>query len=175
MRDLCFLCVRACHLAPARELTRPPLPLGFLPPVLLPAGVTSDGTDAPVDFLRDIVVPIMRTFGVPDAADIKIERRAAAPEGGGTVRVVVRAPPLPGGVSCGGRVQVRFHCPTTRQLRPVQLVDAGLVKRIRGTAFTMRVSPQVRASARGTRVRGFTPRAASPGEQPDRRVRARAL
>ena len=36
---------------------------------------------------------------------------------------------------------VMFTCPVVRQLHAIQLTDPGFVKRIRGTAFTTRVSP----------------------------------
>ena len=53
-----------------------------------------------------------------------------------TLQVVRRgAPPLG-----GGEVVVRL--PVVKQLLPVSLVDEGMVKRIRGVAFSARVSPQ---------------------------------
>ena len=39
-----------------------------------------------------------------------------------------------------------FNCPTMRELDPVDLTEAGVVKRVRGVAYTMRVSPLVRNS-----------------------------
>lgn len=40
------------------------------------------------------------------------------------------------------RLQVFFACPIVRQLRSIHLVDEGFIKRIRGTAYSTRVSPQ---------------------------------
>lgn len=42
-----------------------------------------------------------------------------------------------------GGGEVIFKCPVRKQLRPVQLLDSGMVKRIRGTAFALRVSPAI--------------------------------
>lgn len=43
-------------------------------------------------------------------------------------------PPLGGG-------EVILKCPIRKQLRPIQLLDPGMVKRIRGTSYALRVSP----------------------------------
>lgn len=40
-----------------------------------------------------------------------------------------------------------FNCPTMRELDPVDLTEAGVVKRVRGVVYTMRVSPVVRKLA----------------------------
>ena len=45
------------------------------------------------------------------------------------------APPLGGG-------EVHLRLPVVRSLPPVSLVDEGMVKRVRGVAFSTRVSPQ---------------------------------
>ena len=46
-----------------------------------------------------------------------------------------------------------FNCPTMRELDPVELVTSGVVKRVRGVVYTMRVSPlyanRIIDSARG--------------------------
>jgi RNA 3'-terminal phosphate cyclase-like protein len=74
----------------------------------------------------------MKRFGVEDGLELKVKRRGAAPNGGG---------------------EVYFTCPVVRQLKPVQLVDEGKFKRIRGLAFTTKVAPSIAArvveSARG--------------------------
>lgn len=45
-------------------------------------------------------------------------------------------PPLGGG-------EVIFQCPVRRQLRAQQLLQSGMVKRIRGVAYALRVSPAI--------------------------------
>lgn len=47
------------------------------------------------------------------------------------------------GLPPGGGGQVFFQCPVKRQLRPIQLTDAGKIKRIRGVAYACRVSPNI--------------------------------
>lgn len=42
-----------------------------------------------------------------------------------------------------GGGEVIFKCPVRRHLRPVHLLDSGMVKRIRGTAYALRVSPAI--------------------------------
>jgi len=36
---------------------------------------------------------------------------------------------------------VIFNCQNARELEPVELIESGVVKRVRGVAYTMRVSP----------------------------------
>lgn len=38
---------------------------------------------------------------------------------------------------------MRLACPNVRQLRTLDLTEAGLVKRVRGTAYSAKLSPQV--------------------------------
>ena len=49
---------------------------------------------------------------------------------------------------------VEFKCPIVRELKPINLTDPGLMKRIRGNAYCTKVSPQianrVAESSRGT-------------------------
>ncbi|KAJ3635116.1 hypothetical protein MTP99_008048 [Tenebrio molitor] len=52
--------------------------------------------------------------------NIRITKRGMLPLGGG---------------------EVIFKCPVRKQLRPIQVLESGMVKRIRGTAFALRVSP----------------------------------
>ncbi|XP_051981891.1 RNA 3'-terminal phosphate cyclase-like protein isoform X2 [Xyrauchen texanus] len=43
----------------------------------------------------------------------------------------------------GGGGEVHFSCPVRRSMKPIQLTEPGKIKRIRGTAFSVRVSPQM--------------------------------
>lgn len=86
-------------------------------------GVTNNQTDPSVDLIKASVLPVLRKFFLDDEGlELKVVKRGAAPEGGG---------------------QVVFKCPVKRQLKPVQVVDQGKIKRIRGTAWAVRVSPSV--------------------------------
>lgn len=42
-----------------------------------------------------------------------------------------------------GGGEIVFRCPIRRHLRPVHLLDSGMIKRIRGIAYALRVSPAI--------------------------------
>lgn len=89
-------------------------------------GITNDGVDTSVDAVRTVLLPILRRHMKldedNDALELRIAKRGAPPLGGG---------------------EVVFSCPTVRTLKPVTLVDAGRIKRIRGIAYATRISPQM--------------------------------
>lgn len=88
-------------------------------------GITNDDVDVSVDALKFTTLNVVKRFlgaADNDELDIKIISRGLKPNGGGVVT---------------------FKCPIRRYLRPVQILDAGKVKRIRGIAFATRVSPQI--------------------------------
>ncbi|KAM4634697.1 RNA 3'-terminal phosphate cyclase-like protein [Polymixia lowei] len=86
-------------------------------------GVTNDPTDPSVDLLKSTAIPVLKQFGIDgDSLDLKVVKRGIAPGGGG---------------------EVVFTCPIRRTVRPVQLLDPGKIKRIRGVAYSVRVSPQM--------------------------------
>ncbi|KAL9184604.1 hypothetical protein ACHAXT_012574 [Thalassiosira profunda] len=102
-------------------------------------GIT-DGTsdvDPSPDYLMASFVPLMVKLGVGADDDVvppslKVTQRGAAPLGGGSVEV---------------------YCPIVKELRPLELVEFGKVKRIRGTAVSCRIPPssaaRVAHSAKG--------------------------
>ncbi|CAL8278016.1 unnamed protein product [Merluccius merluccius] len=86
-------------------------------------GVTNDPTDPSVDLLKATAIPLLKQFGIDgEGLEIKVVKRGMAPGGGG---------------------EVVFSCPIRRTLRPVQLTEPGKIKRIRGVAYSVRVSPQM--------------------------------
>mmetsp|Transcript_7584 Transcript_7584/g.25794 ORF Transcript_7584/g.25794 Transcript_7584/m.25794 type:complete len:358 (+) Transcript_7584:226-1299(+) len=85
-------------------------------------GVTNNEEDVGVDVLRTVTLPLLRRFGVPDEAELKVVRRGAEPLGGG---------------------EVELRCPVVRQLSTVDVTDPGAVKRIRGVAYATRMAPHV--------------------------------
>ncbi|KAI4889833.1 hypothetical protein NFI96_024759, partial [Prochilodus magdalenae] len=86
-------------------------------------GVTNDPTDPSVDLLKTTAVPLMKKFGINgEGLEIKVVKRGIAPGGGG---------------------EVHFTCPVCRTLKPVLLTEPGKIKRIRGMAYSVRVSPQM--------------------------------
>ncbi|XP_061658265.1 RNA 3'-terminal phosphate cyclase-like protein isoform X2 [Syngnathoides biaculeatus] len=76
-----------------------------------------------VDLLKATAIPLMKKFGIEgEGLDLKVMKRGMAPNGGG---------------------EVVFTCPVCKTIRPVQLTDSGKIKRIRGVAYSVRVSPQM--------------------------------
>jgi len=93
--------------------------------VTLTGCVTNAATDISIDHYRLSVLPVLRQFGLYDREtaklSIKIAKRGAFPNGGGEVVVSV---------------------PNPKKLRPVQALEKGKIRRIRGCAYSTRVSPQ---------------------------------
>ncbi|XP_022105535.1 RNA 3'-terminal phosphate cyclase-like protein [Acanthaster planci] len=85
-------------------------------------GVTNDQVDPSVDIIRTVTFPILRKFYIDEGLELKITRRGAPPGGGG---------------------EVIFKCPIKKTLRPLQFTKPGKIKRVRGVAYAMRVSPSV--------------------------------
>ena len=83
-------------------------------------GITNDALDMSVDVIRNVTLPLLRNFGI--TADLKIKKRGAPPNGGGVVE---------------------FSTSIVRELRPVALEDMGLIRRVRGVAYSARVSPTI--------------------------------
>lgn len=83
-------------------------------------GVTNCSDDVCVDHLKNTSLKVLQRIGVIDGLEIKILSRGAKPDGGG---VVV------------------FVCPIIKSIKAFHWLDPGLVKRIRGIAYTLRVAP----------------------------------
>ncbi|XP_021237289.1 RNA 3'-terminal phosphate cyclase-like protein isoform X2 [Numida meleagris] len=78
---------------------------------------------AQVDVLKATALPLLKKFGIDgESLEIKINRRGMPPKGGG---------------------EILFACPVRKVLQPIQFTDPGKIKRIRGTAYSVRVSPQM--------------------------------
>eukprot|EP00943_MAST-04B_sp_MAST-4B-sp1_P003938 g3938.t1 len=85
-------------------------------------GITNDNHDLSVDLLRTAVIPgLQKAFHLPASLQLKILARGAPPKGGG---------------------EVLFTCPIVKQIKPILLIDEGKIKRMRGLAYSTRVSPQ---------------------------------
>jgi RNA 3'-terminal phosphate cyclase-like protein len=117
----------------------PLAPFGKEPLELTLNGIT-DGTsdvDPSCDYLSASFLPLYIKFGVgaDDALpppSIRVEKRGAAPLG------------------CG---RAHFYCPIVKELTPIELVEFGKVKRVRGNAISCRIPPssaaRVAHSAKG--------------------------
>jgi RNA 3'-terminal phosphate cyclase-like protein len=95
------------------------------------SGVT-DGTaniDPSPDYLRASIIPLLSQFGIESddgqpAPYIKVIRRGAATGGGG-----------------GGGGMVEMYVPLVKELKPIDLTEMGKVKRVRGTAISLKLAP----------------------------------
>ncbi|XP_020517423.1 probable RNA 3'-terminal phosphate cyclase-like protein isoform X2 [Amborella trichopoda] len=96
-------------------------------------GITNGHKDPCIDTFQTTTFHILKHFGVPAGLELKIISRGSPPEGGG--EVCLKVPIIQNSLSA------------------VNLVDEGMVKRIRGIAYTTRVSPEMvhrmRYAARG--------------------------
>lgn len=84
-------------------------------------GITTDDKDLSVDLIRTVTLPHLQLFGVSDGLELRIKKRGSPPEGGG---------------------EIQFLCPIVKQVKTLNFVDPGKIKRIRGIAHAVRVSPQ---------------------------------
>ncbi|CDO72922.1 hypothetical protein BN946_scf185002.g107 [Trametes cinnabarina] len=74
-------------------------------------GITTDEHDLSVDIIRTVTLPHLQLFGVSDGLELRIKKRGSAPLGGG---------------------EVQFLCPIVKQVKTLDFVDPGRIKRIRG-------------------------------------------
>ncbi|KAI8344870.1 RNA 3'-terminal phosphate cyclase [Choanephora cucurbitarum] len=96
-------------------------PFSKKPFVLVLQGITTDHIDVSVDLIRTVLLPQLKRYGVDQNLEMKITKRGAPPLGGG---------------------EITFSCQPVRQLKPIQFIDEGRIKRVRGIAYCTRVSPQ---------------------------------
>ncbi|XP_014248342.1 probable RNA 3'-terminal phosphate cyclase-like protein [Cimex lectularius] len=83
-------------------------------------GVTNNQVDPSVDAFKHGAVSVLKKFIVVDPGiEMQIKKRGMEPEGGG---------------------EIYFHCPIVK-LKAIQMKDMGKVKKVRGTAYAVKVSP----------------------------------
>ncbi|KAJ8519470.1 hypothetical protein ONZ45_g3595 [Pleurotus djamor] len=84
-------------------------------------GITTDEHDLSVDLIRTVTLPTLQPFGISDGLELRIKKRGSPPGGGG---------------------EIQFFCPIVKQVKTLNFVEPGKIKRIRGIAHAVRVSPQ---------------------------------
>jgi RNA 3'-terminal phosphate cyclase-like protein len=86
-------------------------------------GVTNNHTDPSADTFRLSTVSVLKQFlAIEENIEVKVLKRGLPPDGGG---------------------EVYFTCPIVKGLKPIQLLTPGKIKKVRGVAFTCRVSPAI--------------------------------
>ncbi|EEB92177.1 hypothetical protein MPER_09350, partial [Moniliophthora perniciosa FA553] len=96
-------------------------PFSKKPMQLTLRGITTDDKDLSADLIRTVTLPHLQLFGISDGLELRIKRRGAPPGGGG---------------------EVQFVCPIVKQVKTLNFVEPGRIKRIRGIAHAVRVNPQ---------------------------------
>ncbi|KAL5529705.1 hypothetical protein ACEPAG_5690 [Sanghuangporus baumii] len=84
-------------------------------------GITTDDRDLSVDLIRTVTLPHLQLFGIDEGLELRIKKRGSPPLGGG---------------------EVQFLCPIVKQVKTLNFVEPGKIKRIRGVSHAVRVSPQ---------------------------------
>ncbi|EKX45286.1 hypothetical protein GUITHDRAFT_87185 [Guillardia theta CCMP2712] len=97
-------------------------PFAKNPVAITLTGITNEETSLCVDTLRTVTMPLLKHFGISEGLELRVLKRGARPNGGG---------------------EVLFRCPVVKTLKPVNLVNIGHVRRVRGVAYASKVSPQV--------------------------------
>ncbi len=86
-------------------------------------GITNDDTDLSVDLIRTVTLMNLKKFGIDnmelkvaflESANLKVKKRGAPPLGGG---------------------QAIFTSQAVKELQPLNLMDEGKIRRIRGIAY----------------------------------------
>lgn len=87
-------------------------------------GITNDAVDPSIDTWRTVALPLLRKAGGLDESaaggslELRVVKRGARPLGGG---------------------EVQLRVPLVRQLPRVVMTDEGMVKRVRGISYSMKV------------------------------------
>ena len=104
------------------EFLLPLVPFCKKTTTIILTGITNGLSDPSVDLLKGTSLPLLKKFGVSDEVNLEVKKRGMPPEGGG---------------------KVALHCPNVKKLRFSRFTEQGKIKRIRGVAFSCRVSPQI--------------------------------
>ncbi|KAG2374880.1 hypothetical protein C9374_010254 [Naegleria lovaniensis] len=95
---------------------------------ILLKGITNHPLDPSVDMYRNCTLHLFEHFTKKHAQTVPPQSLQILKRG---------APPLGGG-------EVRFECPIVKEmLNPIQILDEGMIKRVRGIAYSTRVAPNI--------------------------------
>ena len=92
-------------------------------------GITDDDVDSSVEVFNNVTANIFSYFKLETLPNLKLHRRACENTSNLPRRAAVQG-------------TIVFTCPVIREVKAIDLTDPGFVKRIRGLAYTIRVSPQ---------------------------------
>ncbi|KAF7305024.1 hypothetical protein MKEN_01217400 [Mycena kentingensis (nom. inval.)] len=100
-------------------------------------GITTDDQDLSVDLFRTVTLPHLQLFGISDGLELRVRFLQPFPLSFLTRSQIRKrgAPPAGGG-------EIQFLCPIVKQVKTLNFVEPGKIKRIRGIAHAVRVSPQ---------------------------------
>ncbi len=91
-------------------------------------GITNDDIDPSVDCFRSVTMLLLREFGAgaedfgQKPLDLRVNKRGMRPAGGG---------------------EVYLQCPTIKSVKSVRMLDEGMVKRVRGIAYSANTPPHM--------------------------------
>ena len=90
-------------------------------------GITNDDIDPSVDCWRSVTLLLLREFGIGEddlqkPIQLRVNKRGMRPIGGG---------------------EVYLHCPTVKKVRSIRMLDEGMIKRVRGIAYSAHTPPHM--------------------------------
>ncbi|KAF9075175.1 18S rRNA biogenesis protein [Rhodocollybia butyracea] len=97
-------------------------PFSKRPVQLTLRGITTDDHDLSADLIRTVTLPHLQLFGISDGLELRVHKETWSTSRG------------------GGEIQ--FLCPIVKQVKTLNFVEPGKIKRIRGIAHAVRVNPQ---------------------------------
>ncbi|BFU25809.1 18S rRNA biogenesis protein RCL1, putative [Entamoeba histolytica HM-1:IMSS-B] len=99
------------------------LPFGKGSTTITLNGITNGNDDLSIDLIRSTTIPLIQKFGIEeDMLNVKVIKRGAPPVGDG---------------------EVVINSSIIKQLNPINLTEQGLVRSIRGVAYSTKTSPQM--------------------------------
>ena len=123
------------------------LPFAKKPTALALTGITNDDVDLSADMLRTVTLPTLSHFGFGEGLALAIKKRGAPPLGGGLVLLTCPIVSWTGHYSFVLPVLNALSFPLlslqVRELTPLHLVEEGYIRKVRGVAYSAKVSPQM--------------------------------